>query len=59
MSDLPNYVRGRVETRVAKRAEWERGAREAWADFEAQQRALEEKTERLKTMRLARQEAER
>lgn len=52
MSDLPSHVRDRVETKAAKTADRERNAQEVWAEVEAEQRVREEKTERLKALRL-------
>ncbi|MDR7039872.1 hypothetical protein J2X36_004650 [Methylobacterium sp. BE186] len=54
MSDLPSHIVDRVETRAAKVADRQRVAQEARAEHEQQQRARDEKTERLKAMRLAR-----
>jgi hypothetical protein len=53
MSDLPSHLRDRAETKAARAADRERNAQEVWAQVEAEQRAREEKTERLKALRLA------
>jgi len=53
MPDLPSHVRDRVETKSAKAADRERNVQEVWVEVEAQRRAREEKTERLKALRLA------
>lgn len=58
MSDLPSHVRDRAETKATRTADLERNAQEVWAQVEAEQRAREEKTKRLRALRLA-QETER
>ncbi|MDR7038448.1 hypothetical protein J2X36_003212 [Methylobacterium sp. BE186] len=55
MSDLPSHIVDRAETRAAKIADRKRVAQGARAEHEQQQRARDEKTERLKAMRLARE----
>jgi hypothetical protein len=53
MTDLPSHLRDRAETKTAKAADRERNAKEVWTQVEAEQRAREEKTKRLKALRLA------
>lgn len=52
MSDLPSHLRDRAETKAARDAERKLNAQEARADAEAELRARDEKTERLKAFRL-------
>ena len=54
MTDLPSHLRDRAETKAAKTADRERNAKEVWTLVEAEQRVREEKTGRLKALRLAR-----
>ncbi|MGU3536271.1 hypothetical protein [Methylobacterium sp. A54F] len=49
--------RDRAETRAAKQQERAVAGAAAWADHEAEQRAVEERTQRLKAERLAREAA--
>ncbi|GEP08002.1 hypothetical protein [Methylobacterium oxalidis] len=58
MPDRPSHVVDRAETRAARTADRQRVAQEVWAEIEEQQRARDDKTERLRAMRLA-QEAGR
>lgn len=53
MPDLPSHLRDRAETKAARTADREWNAQEVWAEVEAEQKAREEKTERLKALRLA------
>ncbi|MEA1832136.1 hypothetical protein U8607_08570 [Methylobacterium durans] len=48
-------TRDRAETRAAKQREREVAGAAAWQDHEAEQRAIEERTQRLRAMRLARE----
>ncbi|MDB5645837.1 hypothetical protein [Methylobacterium sp.] len=53
MSDQPSHVVDRLETKAAKGAERERIAHAAWAELHDASRVQDEKTVRLKALRLA------
>lgn len=46
---------GRAETRAAKEAQRQQEAATVWAEIEAQRQAVDDRTERLRAARLARQ----
>ena len=50
-------VRDRAETRAAKQQERNIAGAAAWADHEAEQNAIEVRTQRLRALRLAREAA--
>jgi hypothetical protein len=54
MSDLPIYIRGHRETFQAKESARATRAAEVWQELEDERRAVEERTARLRAMRLAR-----
>lgn len=58
MSENPSHVQGYRETRAAKAAERYDRANEVWAEVEAERRAVDERTARLRAMRLALENAE-
>lgn len=53
MPDNPSHVQDRRETKAAKAAEKQEDATAVWASVEAERRAVEDKTARLRAMRLA------
>lgn len=55
MPARPSHVVDRIETKAAKDAERERIAQAAWSELNEALRARDEKTERLKALRLAKQ----
>lgn len=46
---------GRAETKAAREADRQQAAAVVWAEVEAERRALDERTARLRAQRLARQ----
>ncbi|MBA9063873.1 hypothetical protein GGQ91_003274 [Methylobacterium fujisawaense] len=55
MSENSSHVQGFRETKAAKAAERYDRANEVWAEVEADRRAIDERTARLRAMRLARE----
>jgi hypothetical protein len=55
MSDHPSHVQGFRETKAAKAAERYDRANEVWAEVEAARQAVDERTAKLRAMRLARE----
>jgi hypothetical protein len=51
-------ARARAEASFKRKEEQARQATKAWTEYEAQRRAVAEKTERLRALRLAKQAAE-
>jgi hypothetical protein len=51
-------ARARAEASFKRKEEQARQATKAWIEYEAQRRAVAEKTERLRALRLAKQAAE-
>jgi hypothetical protein len=54
MSALPSHIQGHRETMAAREAARQENARRVWAQVEADRRAVDERTEKLRAMRLAR-----
>jgi hypothetical protein len=57
MSENPSHVQGYRETKAAKATERYDQANEVWAEVEAERRAVDERTAKLRAMRLAREKA--
>ncbi|KQP82911.1 MULTISPECIES: hypothetical protein [unclassified Methylobacterium] len=55
MPTPPSHVVDRIETKAAKLAERDRVAEAAWSELRESLQARDEKTERLKAQRLAKQ----
>lgn len=55
MSENPSHVQGYRETKAARAAERQDQANEVWAEVDRERRAVDERTERLRAMRLARE----
>lgn len=55
MPEQPSHVVDRIETKAAKVAERDRVAHQAWSELHESIQARDEKTERLKALRLAKQ----
>ncbi|EIZ84863.1 MAG: hypothetical protein CL858_28155 [Cupriavidus sp.] len=55
MSESPSHVQGYRETKAAKAADRYDQANEVWAEVEAERRAVNERTAKLRAMRLARE----
>lgn len=55
MSALPSHVQGHRETVQARKAAQQESAERAWIQVEAERRAVEERTAKLRAMRLARE----
>jgi hypothetical protein len=53
-----NGARARAEASFKRKEEQARQATKAWTEYEAQRRAVAEKTERLRALRLAKEAAE-
>ena len=53
MADEPSHIRDRAETKAAKQAEKREKAAEVWAEVNAGQKAVEDRTARLRAARLA------
>lgn len=53
MSALPSHVQGHRETMQAREAARQENAQRVWAEVEAERRAVDELTARLRAMRLA------
>ncbi|MBP1179948.1 hypothetical protein JOE48_001912 [Methylobacterium sp. PvR107] len=58
MSALPSHVVGHRETMRAKKAAQQENADRVWTQVEAERRALDERTAKLRALRLAREGAE-
>ncbi|MBN4094777.1 MULTISPECIES: hypothetical protein [Methylobacterium] len=58
MSENPSHVQGYRETKAAKAAERHNQANEVWAEVEAERQAFDERTAKLRAMRLAAENAE-
>jgi hypothetical protein len=57
MSELPSYIVGHRETLQARKAAQQEGAERVWTQVEAERRAVDERTAKLRAMRLARKSA--
>ncbi|QEE41542.1 MULTISPECIES: hypothetical protein [unclassified Methylobacterium] len=57
MSENPSHVQGYRETKAARAAERHDQANAVWAEVEAERRGVEERTAKLRAMRLARDNA--
>jgi hypothetical protein len=55
MSENPSHVQGYRETNAAEAAERYNQANEVWAEVEAERRSVDERTAKLRAMRLARE----
>jgi hypothetical protein len=55
MSENPSHVQGYRETKAAKAAERYNQANEVWAEVEADRKAVDDRTAKLRAMRLARE----
>jgi hypothetical protein len=55
MSRDPSHVVDRAETKAAKAAEQQARASAIWEEIEADRQAFDDRTERLRALRLARQ----
>lgn len=55
MSELPSHVLGHRETMQARKAAQQASAERVWTQVEADRRAIDERTARLRAMRLARE----
>lgn len=55
MSALPSHVIGRRETMSAKEAARQESAERVWSEVEADRRAVDERTAKLRAMRLERE----
>jgi hypothetical protein len=55
MSALPSHVIGRRETTLAKEAARQENAERVWSEVDAERRAVEDRTAKLRAMRLARE----
>jgi hypothetical protein len=53
-----NEAKARAEASFKRKEEQARQAMKAWIEYEAQRRAVAEKTERLRALRLAKEAAE-
>ena len=53
-----NEAKARAEASFKRKEERAREGAKAWAEYEAQRRAVVEKTERLRSLRLAKEAAE-
>ncbi|MCJ2125552.1 hypothetical protein [Methylobacterium sp. J-077] len=58
MSENPSHVQGYRETKAAKVAQRHDQANAVWAEVEAERRDVEERTAKLRAMRLARDNVE-
>lgn len=54
MTGLPSHIQGHRETVQAREAARQENAQRVWAEVEAERRAVDEQTSRLRAMRLAR-----
>jgi len=57
MSENPSHVQGYRETKAARAAERQDQANAVWAEVEAERRDVEERTAKLRALRLARERA--
>lgn len=55
MSENPSHVQGYRETKAARAAERHDQANAVWAEVEAERRDVEERTSKLRALRLARE----
>jgi hypothetical protein len=55
MSALPSHIQGHRETMAAREAARQENADRVWAQVEADRRAINERTAKLRVMRLARE----
>lgn len=55
MPVLPSHIQGHRETMQARETARQESAERVWAEVEAERRAVDELTERLRAMRLARE----
>lgn len=53
MSENPSHIQDRRETKAAKVAERREEAEAVWAEVEAERRAMDERTAKLRALRLA------
>lgn len=53
MSESPSHVQNRRETKAAKAAERRDEAEAVWTQVEAERRAVDERTAKLRALRLA------
>jgi hypothetical protein len=58
MMSNSNEVKARAEASFKRKEEQARQGAKAWADYEAPRRAVAERTERLRALRLAKEAAE-
>lgn len=58
MSVLPSHIQGHRETMQARKAAQKESADRVWTQVEAECRAVDERTAKLKAMRLARESAQ-
>lgn len=59
MSELPSLVVGHRETMRARKEAQQENAGRVWTQVEAERRAVDERTAKLRAMRLARENGER
>ncbi|GJE48691.1 hypothetical protein GOFOIKOB_1723 [Methylobacterium tardum] len=59
MSELPGHVVGHRETMRARKEARQKNAGRVWPQVEVEQRAVDERTAKLRAMRLARENGER
>lgn len=59
MSELPGHVVGHRETMRARKEAQQEDAGRVWTQVEAERRAVDEPTAKLRAMRLARENGER
>ncbi|MFB0492627.1 hypothetical protein ABIE45_005213 [Methylobacterium sp. OAE515] len=59
MSELPSHVVGHRETMRARKEAQQKNADRVWTQVEAERRAVDERTAKLRAMRLARENGER
>lgn len=55
MSVLPSHIQGHRETMQARKAAQQESAERVWTQVEAERRAIDERTAKLRAMRLARE----
>ena len=55
MSILPSHIQGHRETVLARKAAQQESAERVWTQVEAERRAVDERTAKLRAMRLARE----
>ena len=54
MSENPSHVQGYRETKAARAAEMHDRANQVWAEVQRERQAVDERTTKLRAMRLAR-----